>query len=96
MEADNLPPVLKNEGILGEQDVGMAPNKALARRVFPGKPENIRKLDHSRSGREKSGLQAKGPHAFEQILLSQPEPLVRAGINPLERDLPSHGNQSTV
>jgi hypothetical protein len=90
VEADNLRPLLETEGILGQQDVGMAPNEALAGRVFPGKPENVRKLDHFRTGREKGGLQAEGPHAFQQILLSQPEPLVGARIDPLECDLPGH------
>ena len=90
MKAENLAMFRKEEGILCQEEIGMAPHEACAN-AFPScVPQDLAEFYHLRARRKNCGLQSESLNALEQFLLSKAKPLVFTGINPLKCDAEFH------
>ena len=90
VKAVNLGPVSDRKRISCQNNIGIAPDKVVARAAPPGMPENLRQFRHFGTRREERRFEAKGLDALEQPLLSHAQPLVRTGFDPLEGDAELH------
>ena len=86
MKPVDLRPVGNHKGASRQDNIGIAPDKAVAGAVPPGVPEDVAELCHVGAGRKEKRFQIKGQDALEQPSLSDAEPLVRTGADPLEGD----------
>ena len=90
MEAVHLSSSSNREWGLRENDIGIAPDEAFTGAVPPGMLEDIRKFRHLRPSGEEIRFQAECLDALEQFLLSNTEPFIWAGLDPLEGDAKFH------
>jgi hypothetical protein len=71
MKAQHFSASAKLKGILCQQNIRMAPDKAAADAFPPGVSENVPEFDHLGPRRENRGLHSESRNAFEQLLLTK-------------------------
>ena len=90
MEALDFPAISKDEWVLRQHNVGMAPDKTCSNTAPPGMPKDVGELHHFRSRVKHGRLQSQHKHAFEKSLLSDAKAFVWARVDPLKGDPQIH------
>ena len=90
VKAVDLVAIGNRERVSRQDDIGIAPDEAVAGTVASGMLKDVAELYHFGTRVEKHRLQAQGLDALEKLPLCDVEPFFRARVNPLEGDAGLH------
>ncbi len=90
MKAVDLGAICNCKGAPRQNDIGIAPDEAVAGTATSGMLKDVAEFYHFGTRVEQHRLQTEGLDAIEQPLLSDTEPLARTRVDPLEGEARFH------